>query len=553
MSDQDTRDFARSITPHPVRDNRTVPGSGVHNGENRNRGKDEEQASGQPEASDDQQGGNGNHEKDHKKLRIGNGGNLAGASSTLGHVSRGYQEGILAAVPAVVLASALTTFAGWPLALEGEGEFLMQWTPVPVANLLLSHLGAVARPAALLGSLAMIMLVGGVAGVFNAWIGQRFRAAGLLAAAASMALIFVLSLPASFIPESLLLIAFFLPSLWMAPRAGAHPGSRRAFLARSGIILGGAAVLLSLFSLRPVLDALAARKLFAFHHTRGLAITGLADLVTSNDRFYRMDKVLQYPEVATSAWSLRIDGDVRLPREIDYHALLRLPAVSRYVTMECVDNPIGGPLIGNALWTGVTLSDVLQAVGAYGDTLVFHAPDEYVESIPRDLAEQAGAIVAYGMNGVALPPEHGYPARIVLPGVYGFKSVKWLSGITVSATRQAGSWRAQGWTEEGRIHTTTRIDVVRRDGTQVLIAGIAFGGRRGIKAVQVSANDGPWREATLGPVLSRQSWVQWALRFQGNGPLSLTARAVDGTGRIQDARSRGSYPDGATGWAHARV
>jgi DMSO/TMAO reductase YedYZ molybdopterin-dependent catalytic subunit len=468
-------------------------------------------------------------------------------------ILRGYQQGVVATVPAITLASVLTTIVGWPLPLEGEAEFLMEWTPVTLANLLLSHLGATARPAALLGSLAVIMLLGGVAGMLNAWVRLQFRALGLVAAAVLMALIFFIWLPSSFLPGSLLLIALFLPSLWIVSRSSVQSSNRRAFLVRSGVILGGAAVLLSLFSLRPVLDALAARRLFAFRRARGLPIVGLADLVTSNDRFYRMDKVLQYPTIAAPAWSLKVDGDVRSPREIDYHTLLRFPAVSRYITMECVDNPVGGTLIGNALWTGVPLKDILREIGAYGDTLVFHAPDEYSESVPRSLAEEAGAIVAYGMNGVTLPGEHGYPVRIVLPGIYGFKSVKWLSGITVSATKQAGSWRAQGWTEEGRIHTTTRIDVVRRDGARVLIAGVAFAGTRGIHAVQVQANDGPWLEATLVPALSHDSWVQWAVWLRGAGALMVTARAVDGTGRIQEARPHGSYPDGATGWPRARV
>lgn len=429
----------------------------------------------------------------------------------------------------------------------------MEWTPVPLANLLLSHLGPVARPAALLGSLALVMLVGGVAGMLNAWVRERSRTLGLIVAAAAMGLIFLVWLPTSFMPGSLLLIAIFLPGLWVVPQTVAHSESRRAFLTRSGIILGGAAVLLSLFSLRPVIGALAAKRLFAYRRPRGLAIAGLADLVTSNDRFYRMDNVLQYPVIASPAWSLRIDGDVHAPRDISYQALLRLPQVSRYVTMECVDNPVGGPLIGSALWTGVALGDILRDVGASGDTLVFHAPDEYSESVPRSLAEGAGAMVAYGMNGVTLPAQHGYPARIVLPGIYGFKSVKWLTGITVGAETHPGSWRAQGWTEQGGIHTTTRIDVARREGAQVLVAGIAFGGRRGIKAVQVRANDGQWLEATLGPALSRESWVQWALWLRGSGTLTVTARAIDATGRIQEARRHGSYPDGATGWPRARV
>lgn len=553
MSDQDTPDPVRSVTPYPVGDDRAVPRAGIDHGKDRDGGKDDEQPLGQPETRDGEKRPEWQHEKDRKKLSVRHGGILGSAPSTLGRASRGYQEGVLAAVPAVVLVSALATAVGWPLPLEGEAEFLMEWTPVPLANLLLSHLASFARPAALLGSLAFVMLLGGVAGMVNAYGRERSRVVGVFLAGLTMTLALLVWVPTTFKLGSALLVAAFMPSLWLAHGSGAGSDSRKAFLTRSGVVLGGAAVLVTLFSLRRVLDAVASTRLFPFHRARGLAVTGLADLVTSNDRFYRMDKVLQYPGITPTAWSLRIGGDVITPREISYQRLLGLPRINRYVTMECVDNPVGGPLIGNALWTGVALRDVFRDVGVRGDTIVFHAPDDYSEAIPWRLAEEAGAMVAYGMNGVTLPAQHGYPARVVIPGIYGFKSVKWLTGITVTENARAESWRAQGWTEQGIIHTMTRIDVVRREGAHVLVAGIAFGGRRGIRAVQVRANDGPWLEATIGPSLSRESWVQWALRFRGTGSLTVTARAVDGDGQVQDARRHGSYPNGATGWPRVRV
>lgn len=553
MSDQYTHDLARPVAPHSVGDNRAVPRPGVHDGEKRDGADDRKQARGEPETIQGEQDHHRYHQKNREKLAVRHKMVLNAMGRMRHQVSRGYQHGVIAAVPSVVFASLVATISGRPLPLEGIAEFLMQWTPVPVANALLDHLGAAARPAALLGAMAILLLAAGGAGAIDGFLSRWSRPLGLAVAGGCLAIFLLLWFPVGLMPGGLLLVALYVVMLWALPRGKSVSDGRRAFLLRSGVIVGGAAVLLADFSLRSVLDALAEPRLFQLRLPRGLAVDGLADLVTPNGQFYRMDKVLQYPEIARSSWQLRIDGAVDRPLTLDYAALLRLPRVSRYVTMECVDNPVGGPLIGNALWTGVTLHDILRHAGARGDEIVFHAPDEYNESVPRVLALDAGAMVAYGMNGDVLPREHGYPARLILPGVYGFKSVKWLSGITISQTQAAGNWRAQGWTEEGRIHTTVRVDVVRREGPRILIAGIAFGGRRGIRAVQVRAGGGAWMDATLGPSLSPDSWVQWALWIRAPGPISLVARAVDGAGRVQAERRHDAYPDGATGWAQIRA
>jgi DMSO/TMAO reductase YedYZ molybdopterin-dependent catalytic subunit len=198
------------------------------------------------------------------------------------------------------------------------------------------------------------------------------------------------------------------------------------------------------------------------------------------------------------------------------------------------------------------MAALLSDVGARGDTLVFHSADRYAESVPRRDAERAGAMVAYAMNGVVLPRAHGYPARAIIPGLYGFKNIKWLERIEVAGGSYDDEWRGRGWTA-ARIHTTTRIDVARRQAGSILVAGIAFAGNRGIRAVEVRANGGPWYRATLGPPLSDDAWVQWVARLPDHGTTTVDARAIDGTGRVQDARRRGAFPDGATGWASATV
>jgi hypothetical protein len=206
-------------------------------------------------------------------------------------------------------------------------------------------------------------------------------------------------------------------------------------------------------------------------------------------------------------------------------------------------------LIGTALWTGVALDELLRRVSPRGDTAIFHAADSYSESAALEELKAAGALIAFGMNGETLPRRHGYPARLVLPGVYGFKSVKWLTRIEIAAGSHAGTWQDHGWTEDGRIGTTTRIDIARRTGDRIEVAGIGFAGRRGVRAVELRVNSGPWVRARLGPVLSAQTWVQWVVILRGIGPAHIEARTVDGSGRAQTVRRQGSYPDGSSGWA----
>jgi len=453
-------------------------------------------------------------------------------------------------VPAAVIASAVAYLQTWPSPLEAPAEQLMQWTPLPVAEFLLMHLGALARPAALLGALAVFMLAGGLAG---ALFGIGGTVLGLMPAAALMLMVLVRLFPASRQEPATWLLVTFLPLLVLLSHRRQSVRGRREFLEGSGMVLGGAAVLISLFSIEPVVQALATRRLFAYRRPTGLQITGISDVVTPTHRFYVMDKVLQAPIVGPPSWDLRVDGAVRSPLRLDYGGLLKRTAVHRYVTMECVDNPVGGPLMSNALWTGVPLASLLREAGATGDTVVFHGIDDYAESTPLADLQRARALVAYAMNGAALPRSHGYPARLIVPGIYGFKSVKWLSRIEIVGGGYDSNWRAHGWTETAQIHTTVRIDVARRVDGAVLLAGVAFAGDRGVQTVEARVNGGPWRRATLAPALAPAAWVQWAIRFRGAEPSSFQVRAIDAEGKVQTPRVHGAYPDGSTGWATATV
>ncbi|MGI8826983.1 MAG: molybdopterin-dependent oxidoreductase [Chloroflexota bacterium] len=477
------------------------------------------------------------------------------ARAVLRRAAHAYRSGIIAAVPATVLTSGIAIFAGWPSPLEATAEQVMEWTPVGVAEFLLFHLGNAARPAALVGALAITMFVTGSAGVSRVLFGCGFmrQLIGTGLSSALLAGVFLSAIPSSNRAAGLCFVAALIICLAVASTPRRDVPGRRAFLQENLLMFGGIGALLTMFTVQPLLRALTLKRFFPFHAPAGLAVAGLTPLITPSGRFYQMDKVLQYPAIGPPSWILTIEGIVDKRVTLDYGALLTRHAVDRYVTVECVDNPVGGPLIGTALWTGVPVEDLLRLSGARGDTVVFQSADDYEESAPRAVLEQQGALIAYVMNGEALPRSHGYPARLILPGIYGFKSVKWITHLRVVNGSQAGNWHAHGWTEGAPVHTTTRIDVARREGSDILVAGIAFGGARGIRAVEVRANGGPWRRANLGMSLSFDTWVQWAVRLRGSGLARIEARAIDGDGVPQTPRRHAAYPDGSTGWASAEV
>lgn len=457
---------------------------------------------------------------------------------------------MVAAVPAVLAGSLLSAGTGEPWPVEAPAEWLMQWTPVPAASFLLIHAPWLAHPAALLGALALLMLLGGLGGASST------LPAHALAGAAAVAIVAVVDVALFGAPIDaallLLLAVYGLTLIWLSGRREA-PTGRREFLQRSLTILGGAAALFALSAAEPLLHAVPSRRLFTYRPPKGLPVSGLSEFVTPVDRFYVMDRVLLYPVPSRSGWRLAIDGEVRRPAALTLDHLLARPASRRYVTMECVDNPVGGPMMGNALWSGVTLAGLLREAGAFGRTIAFTAADGYEESLPRRVLEESGAFVAYGMNGDTLPRAHGYPARLVVPGLYGFKSVKWLTGIRVTAGAVDGTWAVHGWDEMPRIHTTARIDVAERAGDIVTLAGVAFAGMRGISGVEVRANGGPWRRAMLGRRLAVCVWMQWVARVRCAPGSHIEARAIDDDGHIETGETHGAYPNGASGWDAATV
>ena len=292
-----------------------------------------------------------------------------------------------------------------------------------------------------------------------------------------------------------------------------------------------------------------------------LAVPGLASYVTGNDDFYRIDTALVVPRVDPDDWRLVIHGRVRHPYEISFAELLQRPMLERYITLACVSNPVGGGLIGNARWLGVPVAELLaQAQPLPGaDQVVSRSADGWTCGTPTEvLTDGRDALLAVGMNGEPLPVEHGFPVRMVVPGLYGYVSAcKWITEIELSSFEDYDAyWVPRGWAPRAPIKTQSRIDTPRRQAAagQVTVAGVAWAQHRGIARVEVQVDDGPWHEATLADTVSADTWRQWSWRWQTTpGRHRLAVRATDTTGTTQPAEPSPVAPDGATGWHTVEV
>lgn len=286
----------------------------------------------------------------------------------------------------------------------------------------------------------------------------------------------------------------------------------------------------------------------------------LTPYVTPVNDFYRIDTALSIPRIDPDGWSLTIDGLVDRPFSVGYDELLAMDAVEVPVTLQCVSNEVGGDLIGNAVWQGVPLPALLDRAGvqAEGDQILGRSVDGFTAGFPTELAlDGRTALVAYAMNGELLPTRHGFPARLVVAGLYGYVSAtKWLSSIELTRRDDVdGYWVPRGWSKDAPIKITSRVDVPRTRAVvgPVAVGGVASAPTLGISAVEVQIDDGPWQRATLGTSASDETWVQWHLLWDATpGRHRFTVRAFDGDGRAQVEQVAPPAPDGATG-LHSRV
>ncbi len=290
---------------------------------------------------------------------------------------------------------------------------------------------------------------------------------------------------------------------------------------------------------------------------------GVTPWLTPNKDFYRIDTALSVPEIAAQDWELRIHGLVEQEVRLSFQDLLDAKLIESHVSLTCVSNPVGGNLAGNAKWLGMPIRDVLKMArpkqGA--DMVLSTSVDGFSASTPLEVLQDGrDAMLAIGMNGEALPLEHGYPVRMVVPGLYGFVSAtKWV--VDLEVTRFADHkayWTQRGWSERGPIKTMARVEVPKSFAKvaagRVAIGGTAWAQTRGITKVEVQIDNGPWTEAVLSAEASVVTWRQWSFDWQATpGPHYIKARATDGTGEVQTDKRADPVPDGASGWQSVMV
>ena len=289
-----------------------------------------------------------------------------------------------------------------------------------------------------------------------------------------------------------------------------------------------------------------------------LGIPGLAKVITPNTSFYRIDTAIIVPEIDPADWALRVHGMVEDEFFLSWDELLGLPLEESVTTLACVSNPVGGDLIGNAVWLGYPIRDLLARAkpSPDADMVLSKSRDGFSASTPLDvLLDQRDAILAVGMNGEPLPFAHGFPVRMVVPGLYGYVSAtKWVTSLEVTRFDRARAyWTDRGWSERGPIKLQSRIDVPRREqglkSGETVIAGVAWQQHVGVAGVEVQIDDGAWQEASLATAISEDTWVQWSLPWTATaGDHLIRCRAISATGEVQTSEHAPVVPDGATGW-----
>ena len=441
-------------------------------------------------------------------------------------------------------------------------------------------LGGADKPV-LVATLVLVVLAGSaVAGVLEARRPPAGRvlvaAAGTLAAIAAVTRAGASALAvlpsAAAIAAGILALAVLLPT--GAPTG--TPGRRRFLAAVATWVLGGAAAAIAGNALgagaRSAVGAIGrvrlprpVRPLPPLPAGAAFAVPGLTPLVTPNPDFYRVDIALAPPAVDPAGWMLEITGMVARPLRLSFRELLDRDLVAARLTLACVSNPIGGGLVGSATWLGLPVRQLLREAGpaADADMVLSTGADGFTAGTPLPaLLDGRNALLAVGMNGVPLPQEHGFPVRLVVPGLYGYVSAtKWLTRLEVTRfDRAEGYWTPRGWSAKGPVKLSSRVDVPR-DGAvvqagEVVVAGMAWEQHVGIARVEVALDDGPWQEAELSTAVTDDWWRQWRWRWAAErGEHRLRVRATDRRGRPQVTRVADVAPNGATGLhtIHVRV
>ena len=457
------------------------------------------------------------------------------------------------------------------------GTAVINLTPGPAKEWAIQTFGTADK---LFLSVMVLLVIGVLAAVTAIWERSRVPLGSLaILAAGAVGCAAVLSVTGARLPDvipTLVGTALGIVVLRRLTRSGSNDTDtdrRRSLLTGAALGAGALSGVLGVAVNRRLKSVSGDREAFALPEVASPApaippdveprAAGLPSFITGNADFYRIDTALSVPQLSRTDWKLRIHGMVEEEITYTFDDLDRFEPVEKAVTLMCVSNPVGGELIGNAMWTGYRIRDLLRASGIRpdADMVLSTSVDGFTVGTPVEaLTDDRDSLLAIGMNGVPLPVEHGYPARLVVPGLYGFVSAtKWVVDLELTRFDRAEAyWTKLGWSAQAPIKTGSRIDVPRNGARltagPVTLGGVAWAQHRGIKAVEVRIDDGPWQSAQLGAAYSKDTWRLWTFDWQATpGPHAITVRATDSRGAVQTGDSASPMPDGATGWASISV
>lgn len=496
---------------------------------------------------------------------------------SVGGIAAGGLTGLLAGGAALAVGELAAVFAGAPSApAVAVGQWAIDLAPQSVKEFAIREFGSNDKSALLTGVYVIVALVSAAAGVIArrqlavaSVIAAGFGVVGIVAAATRPN-----ANGGSLFPSFLGGVTAVLVLRWLTrlgEDASETPTDRRRFL---GAVLGtaaGAAVggfgakawIDSRFNAAPARAAVKipapANPLPPVPAATHLDVPGLGPFFTPNTSFYRVDTALSVPQVDPSRWMLRIHGMVDRPMELTFDQLLKLPLDEHDLTLTCVSNPVGGSYCGNARWIGAPLAPLLRQAGVQSgaDQIFATSTDGMTIGAPVNaVLDGREAMLAIAMNGEALPIEHGFPCRMLIPGLYGYVSAtKWVVDLELTTfASSAAYWVQEGWSQQAPVKTASRIDVPNSGASvpagTVVLAGTAWATHRGVAAVEVQIDGGPWNEATLATADTPDTWRQWSYAWQNapKGSHQVAVRATDGTGAVQTSVVQDVVPNGASGY-----
>jgi DMSO/TMAO reductase YedYZ molybdopterin-dependent catalytic subunit len=498
-------------------------------------------------------------------------------------------ERMIAGVAAASVALGVAQLVGIPFGARADaraaiGSVAIDVTPGPVKEWAIRSLGSLDKVFLAFVVLVVIATIAAIAGSLETQ--RRPVGSAVIAAAGVLGCIAVLSRPGATAFETIPTVVgavcgvaalrFLTRRFWADPKhqedSAQHdePNARRRGLLVFGLLgFGVASGVAGAVITRLVHSVAADRKGFTVPRPRisaapipaGVQPNGVAlpSFVTASADFYRVDTALTVPQLSHGAWRLRIHGLVEHETTYGFDDLADFDVIEMATTLTCVSNPVGGQLISTGIWTGYRVADLLAAAGVHADAdmVLSTSIDGFTAGTPVEaLTDARNALLAVGLNGQPLPVEHGYPARLVVPGLYGYVSAtKWVVDMELTRFDRAEAfWTRMGWAPRAPIKTESRIDVPK--GGQkvpkgpVVFGGVAWAQNRGVRAVEVRIGDGGWQPAELGASYSNETWRLWSFPWQATSPgkQTITVRATDNTGAVQTADQADTVPDGATGW-----